>query len=880
MAAQKHIMSCIFVYLCTYVIIIGTLNLLSQEDLSGSLACKTYNGSKMDCSHRNLVDIPILDKNRTTMLDLSHNQLQEIHGSPFENLPNLAILDLSNNMISKLNSAVFKGLNSLLKLDLEDNELLSLSSDVFGELHELVYLNIQSNFRLDISSQIFTTLESLQYLYMDCIGNEPTTVMSDLYSLTRLKVLNIRLILRVNVTSAILQPLDGLPIQDFTLSWLPQCKYCYLNITTFETLTNVRKLYIDFTLLPALESLSSPLDTLILKSFSMGYPIVIGNTTFEVLAKVKESLVLLFLFFPIHHIENDAFTWTPNLIGIGVYGQLQTLDKQAFRGLTGLQGLYLSGNHLTAVPSEALAVIGKFQSLQLLDLSSNRITSIPDGAFLGVSSLHTLSLENNRFDDLIINTRWLNVLQNLQHINFGSSGGAIFNSVDIDLPVPLPSIKTLELNSIRAVKFKTNICSLFPNVATIVISKADLSGAIFPSALHECLLLKEFDLSGSSSNINSLDPKHTNISIPSLEDLILAQNKLKSIEQIYFIKAPNLTSLNLNDNEIEHIDSGIVHAYKYLIHLSIDGNALVSLSGLEHLTLLKHLNAARNQITQVPQWLISTKNEPVLITLDLSDNPFSCTCKIEKFRNWIESDTNTWLQPGQYNCASPESQKGISISEVKLDCRSYTAFYIGISIPFLILSCVLIIFLIRYRWHIKYKLFLLYRNYRPFPEINDDFEMLQLQYHAYIAYNENSEDDAWVMNDLQPNMEQGPEPVHLCIKRRDFIPGHSLIESISENIQQSRKTILVLSPNFVGSEWCYHEMEMAKMRLLDENLDVIVMVLLKEIPNNMITLSLRLLLCKKEYLKWPKDRAGQRLFWQRLRQELKTPIQIDRRFCM
>ena len=129
-------------------------------------------------------------------------------------------------------------------------------------------------------------------------------------------------------------------------------------------------------------------------------------------------------------------------------------------------------------------------------------------------------------------------------------------------------------------------------------------------------------------------------------------------------------------------------------------------------------------------------------------------------------------------------------------------------------------------------------------------------------------------------MEQGPEPVQLCIKSRDFVPGHSLIESISEKIQQSRKTILVLSPKFVESEWCYHEMEMAKLRLLDENLDVIILVLLKEVPNNMITLSLRQLLCKKEYLKWPKDRPGQRLFWQRLRQELKTPIEIDRRFCM
>ena len=278
--------------------------------------------------------------------------------------------------------------------------------------------------------------------------------------------------------------------------------------------------------------------------------------------------------------------------------------------------------------------------------------------------------------------------------------------------------------------------------------------------------------------------------------------------------------------------------------------------------------------------LLSTSQTPILISLDLSVNPFHCSCKIEQFREWIESDTITWLQPGQYSCSTPETLAGVSISDVELDCRSHTAFYVGISFPFVILFCMMIIFLIRYRWHIKYKLFLLYRNYHPFPDNNEDFEMLQLQYHAYVSYNETSADNEWVMNDLQPNMEEGPEPVKLCIKTRDFIPGHSLIESISENIHQSRKTILVLSPNFVESNWCHHEMEMAKMMLLDENLDVIILVLLHNIPDNMMTLSLRQLLCKKEYLKWPKDRAGQRLFWKSLRQELKSPIQVDRRFCI
>ena len=864
--------------MCTYCLFEGTASSLSQGDSSGTLACKMYNTSKMDCSRRNLVDIPVLDKNWTNTLDLSHNQLKEIHGTPFLNLSILTSLDLSRNRISILNSTTFRGLRLLLKLDLSENDVTDLSSDVFNDLHELLFLEL-SLFRLFEPNETFAPLQSLMYLYMPYFGRALDTAVYNLHSLTRLRALN--LVVSANVTNATFEPLAGLPIQGLTCQWLHQiCTDCYLDKTAFHPFTSVRTLSTDFIALPALGSFRSPLQSVGLISIKTkrSYTYVLHNTTLQVLSNVSESLTSLSLVAPLRRIENNAFLWIPNLIEVRITrGQLHTLNKHAFCGLTALQKLYLSNNQLTAIPSQ---VVGKFKSLQCLDVSSNRISAIADNAFSSLSSLTYLNIKNNGNQDFVIHTGWLKLLRNLRHLVFGDFEAGFSHVIEIDLPVPLHLLQIFEMRRTFLVKFMKNFCLTFPNVADVIISDTLISDFPFSLAFHECTLLKALDLSGSVKSINSLDLMDTNISIPNLEDLKLARNELTSIQQIFFIKSPNLTSLNLSKNQIKNIDSAIAHVFKRLVHLSIDDNALVSLSGLEHLNFLKHLNAARNQITEISIWLTSTTNQPVLIALDLSGNPFSCTCKIEHFRKWIVSDTNTWLHPGEYICASPESFEGVSISEVELDGRSFTAFYVGIIIPFVVLFCVLIVFLIRYRWYIKYKLFLLYRNYRPFPEINEDFEMLQLQYHAYVAYNENSEDHAWVLNDLQPNMEEDPEPVKLCIKSRDFIPGHSLIESISDNIQQSRNTILVLSPNFVESEWCYHEMEMAKMRLLDEHLDVIVLVLLKDIPNKKITLSLRQLLCKKEYLKWPKDRAGQRLFWQRLRQELKAPVQLDRRFCM
>ena len=792
----------------------------------------------------------------------------------------LLYLNLSDNVISLLNSRAFQGLRDLQELDLSFNYHLNvLPQDIFRDQFKLVYLDLRINSLYDIPRQTLTTLYSLQHLYLTYVGSKFDILMRDLYNLTKLENLKISG-MNTNVTNVSFRALAGLPIQTLDLIWLPNPTGYWMDKNAFASFTSIKLLTIDFLALPALGSLQSPIQSLTMIDYLEKFPNIMHSTTLQVLSKFNKSLIYLLLGSPIlNQIDNDVFMWLPNLIHLAIMSsKVQTLAQYSFRGLTALEGLHLQDNQLTAVPSAALNVIGKYMSLQRLDISSNSLSTIADNAFSGVSSLTNLNVETSKFKTSMVSTRWLKLLPNLNHLVLGTSGMSNSRLI-IGLPMPVLSLQTFKISNV-AVNFESNFCLTFPNSRSVVFSGAEIANFPASLSLNDCTSLKELDLSGSMENIDSLDPKHTAISIPTLKDLALARNKLRSITQILFIKASNLTSLNLNDNQIKTIDSVVANAFKQLVHLSINGNALISLSGLKDMTNLEHLTAARNQITQVPLWLISKSQKPILITLDLSVNSYHCSCEIENFRKWIESDTSTWLQPGQYSCATPETLAGVSISEVELDCRSHTAFYIGISVPFVILFCMIIIFLIRYRWHIKYKLFLLYRNYRPFPDNNEEFEMLQLQYHAYVSYNEASADDEWVMNDLQPNMEEGPEPVKLCIKGRDFIPGHSLIESISENIHQSRKTILVLSPNFVASNWCHHEMEMAKMMLLDENLDVIILVLLHNIPDNMMTLSLRQLLCKKEYLKWPKDRAGQRLFWRSLRQELKSPIQVDRRFCI
>ena len=645
----------------------------------------------------------------------------------------------------------------------------------------------------------------------------------------------------------------------------------------FALLTGITSLMTQFSALPAMISLRTPLEYV----YFLNEPsdvLVLDKESFQILQKWNESLKQLKVYLgTLKKIEDCTFIWISNLLILDLDdNQIQSLAKDAFHGLNSLEKLILSRNLLVEIPNDALQVFRNSASLQHLDISLNKIIAPTScGLFSAFStSLTYLNIEV-LYKTGATSTQGIAALQRFKHLvlTTGHYSGFIIESKQ-----SLPSLQTLHIINPYLLELAKPLCTLFPNLKIAVLSDANI-GIISLKCLHlqACSYLKGLDLSGALSMLNSFNVESFNINISNLETLNLARNKLSNMKLIFFIKAPKLVDLDLSDNRLTTIDSDISHEYPYLVILNVNNNELASLFGLQQLTFLQNFSAANNEITTVPAWFVSRAGH--LETLDLSNNPFQCNCDNELFRKWISSDKQTWLQPGRYVCASPENLKLMSITTIELDCRSKTAFYISTTIPSVLLFCTMIVILFRYRWHIKYKLFLLYRNYRPFPDIADDFEMLQLQYHAYVAYNENSAvDDAWVMNDLQPNMEEGPEPLKLCIKSRNFTPGHFLLDSIDESIHQSRKTILVLSPNFVDSEWCYHEMRMAQMRLFDDNLDVLVLVLLNEIPENKMTLSLRHILCQNDYLKWPKNRAGQNLFWQRLRQEIKRPVQVDRCF--
>ncbi|XP_071378776.1 toll-like receptor 1 [Centroberyx affinis] len=80
-------------------------------------------------------------------------------------------------------------------------------------------------------------------------------------------------------------------------------------------------------------------------------------------------------------------------------------------------------------------------------------------------------------------------------------------------------------------------------------------------------------------------------------------------------------------------------------------------------------------------------------------------------------------------------------------------------------------------------------------------------YHVFISYS--STDYRWTHSLINKLESCG---LQVCYHERDFIPGRTVLENMSDCIQESQKVLLVLSPEFVRSRWCLLEANMSLFR--------------------------------------------------------------------
>ncbi|KAJ3583030.1 hypothetical protein NHX12_034540 [Muraenolepis orangiensis] len=301
---------------------------------------------------------------------------------------------------------------------------------------------------------------------------------------------------------------------------------------------------------------------------------------------------------------------------------------------------------------------------------------------------------------------------------------------------------------------------------------------------------------------------------------------------------------------------------------------LLSNTNLRSLDFLLHANLTELEFLQVRQDAFSVISEPVmqslpaLVYLDMQGNSFTCDCDNAWFLQWVITNKQTQVSDAyNFECNFPPNLKGRKLLE--LDVRSCTVdvgFVCYISTACAVMVVMAVSFTHHFlQWHLVYAYYLLlaflyntkHKDKRAHP------------YDAFVSYNAN--DEHWVLGELLPKLED-EQGWRLCLHHRDFQPGKPIMENITDAIYGSRKTICVISHDYLASEWCSREIQVASFRLFDEQKDVLILVFLEDIPMQQLSPyhRMRRLLKRQTYLSWSRAVAHPDLFWEKLRQALET----------
>ncbi|NWH29005.1 TLR1 protein, partial [Grus americana] len=351
----------------------------------------------------------------------------------------------------------------------------------------------------------------------------------------------------------------------------------------------------------------------------------------------------------------------------------------------------------------------------------------------------------------------------------------------------------------------------------------------------------------------------------SLTELDLSSNQLT--DAVFECLPVNIKKLDLENNQITSVPMGMAEL-KYLTELNLASNRLADLPGCSGFMSLEFLNIGMNSIlTPSADFFQSC---PRVRELQAGHNPFKCSCELQDFiRLERQSGGKLFDWPAAYVCEYPENLRGTQLKDFHLSELACNTVLLLVTALLLTLVLVAVVaFLCIYLdvpWYMRMTWQWTQTKRRAWHNNPEEQETV-LQFHAFISYSER--DSLWVKNELIPNLEKGEGCVQLCQHERNFIPGKSIVENIITCIEKSYKSIFVLSPNFVQSEWCHYELYFAHHKLFSENSNSLILILLEPIPPYIIPAryhKLKALMAKRTYLEWPKERSKRALFWANLR---------------
>ncbi|XP_071034400.1 toll-like receptor 6 [Parasteatoda tepidariorum] len=739
--------------------------------------------------------------------------------------------------------------NNTVRLEITDSPTVTLTKPLFSYSTKLTYLRLSNNQHRFIT-RAFTGLQSLQYL--DLSDNNIMAVKYAFSYLSNLKYLNLskNSFITIEVVANALEGLKHLEILVLDHNW----RIFRIRKNELKPLSNsnITKLHLFNTTMSIAErGAFEHLTKLEVLDLSVNY------LNEEALTNVTSSLKNA----PIRYLFLQEW------VHLNVFPS----ESLKFLENTSIQHIYLSRNYFIKI--HKLPYIPSLQSLWI-DQCSVRITD--NDLISQLPNLTVLVLSGNNFLRFNVpSSRSLKILQLSRQLTryemkeFEISGVFAFKNT--------PELEFIDFTSnlFPETLYRYDFFGLH-KLKRLILSDVDLV-AIEDYAFETLGSLEILDLSHNRLRYLS---NATLFGLHKLTDLYLSNNHLILPDELNpFQQTPLLTIILLNNNRIEKLPKGIFNFTDHLELLILSQNKIhpwdEPIFG-ENLTV-NTLGLSQNYIDYVTPTMLSEfqKNTSYL---DISRNPFNCSnCGLRQFQAFLKSTPIQMGLPYSINkgidlvkCSLPNKLVDQSLVVVSFaDCSEFEKL---LSLSFIVLISVGSIFFIMvacfcysFRWYIRYWVFHVQSKFKERRTSNRKSERVY-KYDAFISYNSN--DTSWIASSLIPALERQDPKLKLCIHDRDFEVGRFITENILEAIENSRKVILILTEEFVKSEWCMFELHMAQHRLFDETRDCLILIKLKKVDKKFYTKHLKYLEKTRTCILWPDTLTDQHVFWEKIRKLL------------
>ncbi|XP_054863468.1 toll-like receptor 2 isoform X2 [Amphiprion ocellaris] len=357
-----------------------------------------------------------------------------------------------------------------------------------------------------------------------------------------------------------------------------------------------------------------------------------------------------------------------------------------------------------------------------------------------------------------------------------------------------------------------------------------------------------------------------------------------------------LRVLNISGNPLKSLStvSRLVTKLSKLTHLDVSRTGYISMPpSCPWPSTLRHLNISGAKLTTTTPCLPAT-----LEVLDLSNNNLRGFTQHLPVLRELHLSGNKFLSlpPGQlFPNLQTLTIHGEPVGRVHLSIVTcHRVLFVSVSCGLVLVVGVLLgVFLWRLHafWYLKMTWAWLKAKHssrcRQRHRVIEGSEAL-LSFDAFVSYSER--DAGWVENFLVPELEEPSESdsgdprtlrsLTLCLHKRDFLPGHWIVDNIMSAMERSRRTVFILSENFVQSDWCRYELDFSHFWLFDGHAggEAAILVLLEPLSKDDVPkrfYKLRKLMSSTTYLEWPREEERRPEFWRSLRKALRGGDEDD-----